>query len=130
MAPGTRVSSAKKSAGVPFTRCLRLKAMLRSSGVSQAVNQVVVWMRLVRERYPYAQLIQVEPYPALSAADQGWWLRALHDACAAHGLPILDFFVLDHDWTAPGWSFPEIAQVQAQSRALGVPDTPDKVPTH
>ena len=86
-----------------------------------AVNQVLTWMRLVRERYPHAQLIQVEPYPALSAADLGWWLRALHEACAAQGEPILDFFVLDHDWTAPGWSFPDISGIQAQSRALGVP---------
>jgi hypothetical protein len=88
---------------------------------ADAVNEVVTWMRLVRERHPYAQIAQVEPYPALSSADLGWWQRALHDACAAHGVPILDFFVLDHDWAAPGWNFPEVAAVQAQSRALGVP---------
>ena len=88
---------------------------------AEAVNQVVEWMRLARERYPYAQLMLVEPYPAIPAADLGWWQRALHAACAAQGVPILDFFVLDHDWTAPGWNFPEVAALQAQSRALGVP---------
>jgi hypothetical protein len=86
-----------------------------------AVNQVIVWMKRVREAYPHAQLIHVEPYPALSAADLAWWLRALTDACVAHGVPILDFFVLDHDWAAPGWSWSGVRQVQAQSRALGIP---------
>jgi hypothetical protein len=86
-----------------------------------AINQVVIWMRQVRERYPHAQLMQVEPYPALSPADLNWWQRALHAACAAHGVPVLDFFILDHDWAAPGWSYPGIRQIQAQSRALGVP---------
>jgi hypothetical protein len=88
---------------------------------AQAVSEVVAWMRLVRERHPHAQIIQVEPYPALSVADLTWWLRALHAACAAQGVPVLDFFVLDHDWTAPGWTFPGIREIQAQSRALGVP---------
>ncbi|HEY7508937.1 MAG TPA: SGNH/GDSL hydrolase family protein, partial [Vicinamibacteria bacterium] len=88
---------------------------------AEAVNQVVSWMRLVRARSPHAKVIGVEPYPALPADDLAWWLRALHDACAAHGVPVLDFFVLDHDWTASGWSFPGIAAVQAQARALGVP---------
>jgi hypothetical protein len=88
---------------------------------ADAINQVVIWMRLVRERYPNAQLIQVEPYPALPAADLGWWLRALHAACAAHGVPILDFFVLDHDWAAPGGLWSQIRDLQTQSRALGIP---------
>jgi hypothetical protein len=90
-------------------------------GDHDAINQVIIWMQLVRERYPRAQIIHVEPYPALSAEALSWWLAALHAACAAHGLPVLDFFVLDHDWAAPGWSYPGIRQVQAQSRALGIP---------
>jgi hypothetical protein len=90
-------------------------------GDHDAINQVLVWMRLVRERYPRAQLIQVEPYPALSSDDLAWWLRALHAACAAHGVPIPDFFVLDHDWTAPGWTYTGVRQVMGQSRALGIP---------
>lgn len=86
-----------------------------------AINQVMIWMRLVRERYPHAQLIQVEAHPALSVESLNWWQRALHDACAAHGVPILDFFVVDHDWAAPGWTYAGIRQMQAQSRALGIP---------
>jgi len=88
---------------------------------NDAINQVIIWMRLVREAYPHVQLLQVEPYPALSAADLNWWQRALHAACAATGTPIVDFFVLDHDWAAPGWTYNGIRQVQAQSRALGIP---------
>jgi hypothetical protein len=88
---------------------------------AEAVNQVVAWMRLVRQRYPHAQIIHVEPYPALSAATLSWWLSALHAACAAHGVPVLDFFVLDHDWAAPGWNFAGIRLVQSRSRALAIP---------
>jgi hypothetical protein len=65
--------------------------------------------------------MQVEPYPALSSADLNWWQRALHAACAANGIPILDFFVLDHDWAASGWTYSGIRQIQAQSKSLGVP---------
>ena len=86
-----------------------------------AINQVMIWMRLVRERYPHAQLIEVEPHPALSVAAINWWQRALHDACVVHGVPILDFFVMDHDWAAPGWTYTGIRQIQTQSRALGIP---------
>jgi hypothetical protein len=86
-----------------------------------AVNQVLIWMKLVRAAYPHAQLIQVEPYPAVPAADLAWWLRALSAACAAHGVPVLDFFVMDHDWAAPGWSYAGIRHIQSQSRALDIP---------
>ncbi len=88
---------------------------------NDAINQVVIWMRQVRARYPHAQIMQVEPYPALSPNDLNWWQRALQAACAAHGIAVLDFFILDHDWAAPGWSYPGIRQIQAQSRALGTP---------
>ena len=90
-------------------------------GDNDAVNQVIIWMRAVRNAYPHAQILQVEPYPALSAADLNWWQRALHAACAATGTPIVDFFVLDHDWDAPGWTYTGIRQVQQQSKQLGIP---------
>lgn len=88
---------------------------------NDAINQVLIWMRLVRAAYPHVQLLEVEPHPAIPVADLNWWQRALHAACAATGIPVVDFFVLDHDWRAPGWTFSGVRQIQAQSKALGIP---------
>lgn len=65
---------------------------------SNAVNQTVIWMGLVRQNFPETKIASIEAYPYNSYADLQWWITTVNDICAANSIEGPDYFVLDSDW--------------------------------
>ena len=59
--------------------------------------------------------------PGAPGRDLGLWLAALHAACAAHGVPVMDFFVLDHDWAAARLELCRHPPGATRARSLAIP---------
>jgi hypothetical protein len=60
-----------------------------------AINQTRAFAELLRARYPWARIVDIEAFPAHDAMSLGAWIDAL--ACCG-GRPVVDYIEIDHDW--------------------------------
>ncbi len=70
----------------------------------EAVDEFVIWMKLMRDEFPHAQISDIEPAfadPEMSFKDLKWWIRSVSVASVQAGVQVPDYFVLDHDWYEP-----------------------------
>lgn len=75
----------------------------REMGYSDAygAQQTANWIALVRQKYPGVKIVDIEPYPAISASDLVFWMTNLRTACLALGVAPPETFELDHNWVVP-----------------------------
>jgi hypothetical protein len=78
---------------------------------SYAVTKTADWIQLARANFPGVGIVDVEPYPDLSASRLTSWISALRNECAARGIACPDVFELDHDILDSRGSASEIRDV-------------------
>lgn len=89
-----------------------------NAGWEYGVVQTAQYMKLMRDEYPYIQILSIEGHPTFSAGDLAWWVQALGDESAAIGTPIIEGLVVDHDFNAGG-SVSDMVWLKGQVNAVG-----------
>ena len=94
-----------------------------------AVEETVVFMRLVREHYPRWFIGGMEVYPYLDADLNIQWIDALESRLIDEGIRSMDFYRMDVDWNdmpqgnIADWenSWREVKRIEDHCRSLGLP---------
>jgi hypothetical protein len=88
--------------------------------IPYVVAQTVDYIRLVRQLAPGLPVMLDEAYPAQPYTTLGSLVHQINAGAIAQTGVGIQYFMLDHDWTAPGGNFAEIAAMRDYVRSIGV----------
>lgn len=92
-----------------------------SGDLTYAVEQTAIWMQLVRNEYPEALIVSIEPYPVLTQIQLQHWVDSLDAECERIGITGIDGFSVDPDWNHWQFVWDDILQLEAFCEARGIP---------
>lgn len=92
---------------------------LFGSTSNYAVAETAKYMKLMRDRFPYTQIMSIEPHPTFTASDLSWWVTNLNAECAKIGTMIMDVMIVDHDYNDPAGNVGSMAGLKTTVNNLG-----------
>jgi hypothetical protein len=86
---------------------------------NDVVNQVLVFLQLMRAYFPSVKVTLIEAYPFNSGPTLNWFMAAVTAGAQSIGIQPPDEFELDWDPYAPGWSYTDIGSMFTQAHSVG-----------